>query len=130
MPSKNTAAQMLAAGRKQPDRPAAPEPAAQESTVTPIDQPTSRPVALQYEKAGFFVTPNQRQWVDDTVHDLKLKGISGSDVVRLALDQLRAAVADGTLDLGSELVEQAYREVEQFPGRKNRGMPPRPARLS
>jgi len=121
---------MLSAGRgaTRPRPSESPEQAA--PAPAPVGEPTSRPVALQYEKAGFFVTPDQRQWVDNTVHDLKLKGISGSDVVRLALDRLRAAVADGTLDLGSELVDQAYREIEQFPGRKNRGMPPRPARLS
>jgi hypothetical protein len=131
MAGKNTAAQMLSAGRgvtrPRPSEP--PEQTAPAPAPAPVGEPTSRPVALQYEKASHFLTPDQRRWLDDTVHALNLKGIGSSDIVRAALVRYRESIDAGDVDLAAELIDQAYREVEQFPGRKNRGMPPRPARL-
>jgi hypothetical protein len=133
MASRNTAAAMLNAGR---DRVTRSEPDGQQQqdqptsapTPPPSDQATKPPVA-QYEKASIFFTPEQRQWIEDTAHALNLRGVGGSDLVRLAIVRLQADVESG-FPLADELVEQVYRELERFPGRKNRGLPPRRARQS
>jgi hypothetical protein len=125
----NDALKMLQAGRK--PRPAhvavVPEPpAAPPESVVPVAE-TPKPLA--YVKTSVFVTPDQRTWLNEVVARAKLDGIDGisaSDVVRLALARLRAETGE-TLVLTDELVRQAYDEVERFPGRKNRGLPARPA---
>jgi hypothetical protein len=47
-------------------------------------------------------------------------------VIRLAVARLQEAQAGG-LDLGRELAEQAWAEVQVYRGRAKRGLPPRPA---
>ena len=124
----NSVSKMLDAGKRQATRPdhvaAVPdEPVALE----PAPEVTRRPVAQSYVKAGFFIRPDQRSWLNEVAARAKLDGIdgiSGSDVVRLALARLQAEVGEGLL-LTDELVVQAHTEVERFPGRKNRGLPQR-----
>lgn len=86
-------------------------------------QATSNPVVERYEKISAFVTPDQRRWLRSTARRLPI-GLSGSDIVRLALDQLRDAVDDGS-PLVETLTSRAYADAERFEGRRNRGMPSR-----
>jgi hypothetical protein len=127
MAGRNTAAAMLAAGKNRVTPSGITSSSAEASEVqappAPIREETRQPVA-QYEKGGFFITPDQRRWVKDVVRAAAIEGLSTSDVVRLALARLQADAGDD-LDLTAELIDQAYREAEQFPGRKNRGLPPR-----
>lgn len=124
---------MLSAGRRQAARPAhvaaVPDERLDErpATAEPVAEATRRPVTQSYVKVGFFVRPDQRAWLNEVAARAKLDGIDGlsaSDVVRLALTRLQAEVGEG-LVLTDELVAQAHAEVEQFPGRKNRGLPQR-----
>jgi hypothetical protein len=90
---------------------------------------TSRPVApapLTYQRATVFLTPEQRRWLKDTVRGLP-EGLSGSDVVRLAINRLRRDAELG-LALVEELAAQAHSEVGVLTGRRNRGLPSRPSR--
>lgn len=73
--------------------------------------------------------PSHKSWANREINSMKMDGIEGlspSDVVRLALNRLRADVDAGRVDLRAELIEQAHEEAGRFPGRKFRGMPPRP----
>jgi hypothetical protein len=62
-------------------------------------------------------------------HRLSLKGfsITATDVIRLALTRLQEQLGEG--DLRAELIDHVLKEVEQYPGRANRGLPklPKPA---
>ncbi len=78
---------------------------------------------LRYEKAAVFLTPEQRQWLKATSKALPVDGLSMSDLVRLAIEQLRAAVDDG-LPLVDALTSQAHSEAKRLTGRRNRGLPP------
>lgn len=135
----NSASKMLNAGRRQasgqahvaavPDEPREPDAPREETPVAAelLAEATRRPVAQSYVKAGFFIRPDQRAWLNEVAARAKLDGIDGlsaSDVVRLALTRLQAEVGEG-LVLTDELVAQAHAEAEQFPGRKNRGLPQR-----
>jgi hypothetical protein len=70
-----------------------------------------------------FLTPAQRQWLKLTAKQLP-EGLSGSDIVRLAVSRLTLDVTGG-LDLVSNLTDQAHSDAEIFSGRRNRGLPPR-----
>ena len=70
-----------------------------------------------------FLTPAQRQWLKLTAKQLP-DGLSGSDIVRLAVSRLTLDVTGG-LDLVSNLTDQAHSDAEIFSGRRNRGLPPR-----
>lgn len=131
--ASNNALRMLDAGKRSTGRAptsvaAAPPPApASADDSAPAAQATRSLVAESYVKAGFFITPDQRSWLNKLAARAKLDGIDGissSGVVRLALARLRSDVDDG-LALTPELVAQAYEEAERFPGRKNRGLPAR-----
>jgi hypothetical protein len=79
----------------------------------------------RYEKTSAFVTPEQRQWLRTTARGLP-EGLSASDLVRLALDQLQEAVDNG-FGLVQALTERAHLDAQQrFEGRRNRGLPRRP----
>ncbi len=96
--------------------------------TSPLGDPsTSRlvdtPEPLRYEKAAVFLTPEQRQWLKATSKALPVDGLSMSDLVRLAIEQLRAAVDDG-LPLVDALTSQAHSEAKRLTGRRNRGLPP------
>lgn len=75
-----------------------------------------------YERSTVFLTPDQRRWVKQTAKNLP-DGLSGSDIVRLAVARLTGDVSAG-LDLVSALSAQAYSDAEVFAGRRNRGLPP------
>lgn len=88
------------------------------------DQPPSNSVIVKYEKTSAFLTPEQRQWLKATIRGLpvEVEGLSASDVIRLAIDQLRDAVDDG-LPLLELLTSRAHADAERFSGRRNRGLP-------
>lgn len=130
----NTASRMLSAGRDRASRPPA-EPAGgrpfdwreetQAAAGSPSNPPAPGPVpGVRYERAGVYLTPDQRDWLTDTLYELRMRGVSASDLVRLALARLQGDVAGG-LDLPGQLIAQAAREAEQLPGRRNRGLPRR-----
>ncbi len=101
-----------------------------EATSPLVDSSPSRLVGgaaepLRYEKAAVFLTPEQRQWLKATSKALPVDGLSMSDLVRLAIEQLRAAVDDG-LPLVDALTSQAHTEAKRLTGRRNRGLPPVP----
>lgn len=144
----NDASKMLQAGRHNEPRPthvaAVPEPA--DATPAPAEQATDdtatshlvdqAPPPLAYMKTSVFVRPDQRLWLNEVAARAKLDGIDGisaSDVVRLALAQLRERVdrdgqgSDAQNDLIDQLGAQAHEEAARFPGRKNRGLPQRRA---
>jgi len=76
-----------------------------------------------YQRITVFLTPAQRQWLKLTARQLP-DGLSGSDIVRLAMSRLAQEVTGG-LDLVSNLTDQAHSDAEVFSGRRNRGLPPR-----
>src|SRR6478752_7361462 len=79
--------------------------------------------AATYQRVTVFLTPAQRQWLKLTAKQLP-DGLSGSDIVRLAVSRLTLDVTDG-LDLVANLTDQAHSDAEVFSGRRNRGLPPR-----
>ena len=84
--------------------------------------PNGQPPAT-YQRITVFLTPAQRQWLKLTARQLP-DGLSGSDIVRLAMSRLAQEVTGG-LDLVSNLTDQAHSDAEVFSGRRNRGLPPR-----
>lgn len=94
----------------------------------PASKVTSELVAATssatYQRATVFLTPDQRRWLKDTTKALPVDGLSASDVMRLALNELRRQVGEGTLDLVPSLVTQAHAEATTMAGRRNRGLPP------
>jgi hypothetical protein len=85
---------------------------------------TSRLVTQSYQRATFFLTAEQRQWLKDTAHDLPA-GLSASDIVRLAVSRLHTEIEAGGVGLVDALVAQAHAEATTHPGRRNRGLPAR-----
>lgn len=122
MPS-NDAAKMLHAGRQQPRRTLEAVPAAPDVG----DEPGVIRAVERYVKAGFFITPDQRVWLNEVTARAKLgglEGISASDLVRLALARLRTSAEGAEAHvLDEDLIQQAHEEAIRFPGRKNRGLP-------
>ena len=145
-----SAAQMLSAGRKRPPIPAetGTEPLDNQATK-PLDDQTSEQLsdvatravgdqatkplddqtselnghpATTYQRVTVFLTPAQRQWLKLTARQLP-DGLSGSDIVRLAVSRLTLDVTNG-LDLVGNLTDQAHSDAEIFSGRRNRGLPP------
>jgi hypothetical protein len=82
-----------------------------------------KPAVATYQRVTVFLTPAQRQWLKVTAKQLP-DGLSGSDIVRLALSRLAQDVTGG-LDLIGNLTDQAHSDAEVFSGRRNRGLPPR-----
>lgn len=115
-----SAADMLGSTHRKPE--SASPANASVGTRRPDDQVPSRLVAAErYQKISAFVTPDQRQWLKATARGLP-EGLSASDLVRLALDQLQAAADDG-LPLVETLIARAHVDAERFVGRRNRGLP-------
>lgn len=112
-----SAADMLGRTHREPG----PAPLVAATPSHPINQASSRPVTERFQKASAFLTPDQRQWLKTTARGLP-EGLSASDLVRLAVDQLRAAVDDG-LPLVETLIGRAHVDAERFAGRRNRGLP-------
>lgn len=103
--------------RKPESAPAAKAPVSRH----PKNQVPSHLGAERYQKISAFVTPDQRQWLKTTARGLP-DGLSASDILRLALDQLQAAADDG-LPLVETLIARAHIDAERFVGRRNRGLP-------
>lgn len=87
--------------------------------------------SITYERATVYLRPGQREWLEEVldkeVRDAsgkRIKSISASDIVRLALSRLQDELAGG-LPLLDQLIEQAANDAEVFTGRKNRGLPRR-----
>jgi len=80
----------------------------------------------KYKRVTVYLTDDQRQWAKQAARSTADDSISASDVIRLAVARLQEAQAGG-LDLGRELAEQAWAEVQVYRGRAKRGLPPRPA---
>ena len=118
VPSRTTQAELLVA--------ASPSYTEDQASSNQSDQTPSDRVVVKYEKTSAFLTPEQRQWLKATIRGLpvEIEGLSASDVIRLAIDQLRDAV-DGGLPLLELLTSRAHAEAERFSGRRNRGLPKR-----
>jgi hypothetical protein len=97
-----------------------------QSTSRLVDQETSALVTQSYEKAAFFLTADQRRWLRDTARSLSVDGLSGSDIVRLAINRLRDDIQTGRVELVDTLIVQAHAEAATHPGRRNRGLPRHP----
>jgi len=82
------------------------------------------PTQVTYQRATVFLTPEQRGWLKQTAKGMPVDGLSASDVVRLALNELRRLVGEGSIDLVSALTKQAHQEAVILTGRRNRGLPP------
>lgn len=102
-----------------------------ESTSAPVGEPEPEPAVagtgsarVRYVRSTVSLTPEQQRWVRSTTRALDTDGLSGSDLVRLALARLRQAVDDG-LPLLDLLIDQAHAEAEHHSGRRNRGLPSR-----
>ena len=102
-----------------------------ESTSAPVAGPAlapagaaGAPARVTYVRSTVSLTPDQQRWLRSTTRALDTDGLSGSDLVRLALARLREAVDDG-LPLRDLLIDQAHAEAEHHTGRRNRGLPSR-----
>ncbi len=121
-----SAAEMLARGQQRtaPEAespPPAPAVAAAPAGAAPAKTP---PAAERYRRVTVFVTPEQYRWARQVALQAQLEdcALSASDVVRLALERLRASDA---ASLRQALVDQAWRDLQRYPGRAKRGMPAR-----
>lgn len=111
-----------------PSEEIAPEPVAIERKPVPPrrskDTTTKRLVneSLTYDRRTHFLRPDQSQRIKARVRALP-DGLSGSDIVRYALDRLEeSGLTDAELE--AELIKRALDDAEHFGGRKNRGLPP------
>jgi len=77
-----------------------------------------------YQRQTIFLTPELRRWLKETAKAMPVDGLSASDVVRLALNELRRHVGEGSMELVSALTTQAHQEASTMTGRRNRGLPP------
>ncbi len=77
--------------------------------------------SLSYERKTVFVRPDQWTWVKTSKRAFP-DGLSASDVVRYALDELIAKDIK-PVELIAELTRRAHEDAEHFGGRKNRGLP-------
>lgn len=77
-----------------------------------------------YQRQTVYLTPDLRRWLKETAKAMPVDGLSASDVVRLALNELRRHVGEGTIELVSALTTQAHQEASTMAGRRNRGLPP------
>jgi Arc/MetJ-type ribon-helix-helix transcriptional regulator len=80
----------------------------------------------KYKRVTVYLTDEQHRWAKQAARAAGDESLSASDVIRLAVARLQEAQAGG-LDLGRELAEQAWAEVQVYRGRAKRGLPPRPA---
>ena len=80
----------------------------------------------KYKRVTVYLTDEQHRWAKTAARAAGDESLSASDVIRLAVARLQEAQAGG-LDLGRELAEQAWAEVQVYRGRAKRGLPPRPA---
>ena len=80
----------------------------------------------RYRRVTVYLSEEQHRWAKRVAASAVDDGLalSASDVVRLALERLRADEGD----LREALIEQAWTEAAVYPGRAKRGMPVRIAR--
>jgi hypothetical protein len=85
-----------------------------------------------YERITVYLRPDQRAWLEEVLdRDIRdashkrIRSISVSDIIRLAIDRLQGAVQEDDFPLLQELISAANRDAETFVGRKNRGIPKR-----
>jgi hypothetical protein len=120
-----SATDMLRAGRGTATRHLVPE-SSRRSDVEEAERlgtdPAGKPTAT-YQRTTIFLTPDHRRWLKDTVRGLPVDGLSVSEIVRLALNRLRADLED-TDELVQLLTTQAHEEAKTLTGRRNRGLPP------
>ena len=76
-----------------------------------------------YHKVTTSLTAEQQEWIRRVAAQAQLEGVSitSADVIRLALSRLQEQLPEG--DLRAELIAHVLKEVEQYPGRANRGLP-------
>jgi hypothetical protein len=74
-----------------------------------------------YHKVTTSLTAEQHEWIRRVAAQAQLEGVSITDVIRLALTRLQEQLPEG--DLRAELVTHVLKEVQQYPGRANRGLP-------
>jgi DNA polymerase I-like protein with 3'-5' exonuclease and polymerase domains len=76
-----------------------------------------------YHKVTTSLTAEQHEWIRRVAAQAQLDGVSitSADVIRLALTRLQEQLPEE--DLRVELVAHVLQEVEQYPGRANRGLP-------
>ncbi len=115
-----SAAEMLARGQQR-TAPEAESPPPAPAVAAPAKTP---PAAERYRRVTVFVTPEQYRWARQVALQAQLEdcALSASDVVRLALERLRAS---DPAALRQALVDQAWRDLQRYPGRAKRGMPAR-----
>lgn len=102
----------------------------QSPDLTTSSSPAAPTPGETYERITVYVRPGQRSWLEDVldteVRDAagkRIRSISASDIIRLAIDRLQGAVQDEDYPLLQELIGAANRDAETFAGRKNRGLP-------
>ena len=76
-----------------------------------------------YHKVTTSLTAEQHEWIRRVAAKAQFEGISitAADVIRLALSRLQEQLPEG--DLRAALISHVLKEVEQYPGRANRGLP-------
>jgi hypothetical protein len=129
---QRSASEMLDRARRPPLPAAGSKGADPDKSTTPlvdsdsgrlVDETASRPVDVErYRKMAVSLRPDQRTWLLGVVRELGMDGVSASDLVRLAIDDLRRSVEDDRA-VGEELVQRAQADLTRFPGRRNRGLP-------
>ena len=93
------------------------------STREPVAPPAPGPVRERYGRATYYLRPDQIAWARGAAKDIASDGsVSASDIARVGMD-LAAALSPA--ELRQRVVERAEVEGVTFPGRHNRGMPPR-----
>jgi hypothetical protein len=90
-----------------------------------LDTPEQEPTERRYERLSAYITEDQRDWLKRSVVQTSTGRFeySYSDFIRLGLELVGQL---GPQELSQALAEQAWTEVDTYPGRAKRGMPPRP----
>jgi hypothetical protein len=94
-------------------------------TSSHLDTPEEEPTERKYERLSAYITEDQRDWLKRSVVQTSTGRFeySYSDFIRLGLELVGQL---GSQELSQALAEQAWTEVDTYPGRAKRGMPPRP----
>jgi Arc/MetJ-type ribon-helix-helix transcriptional regulator len=107
------------------------DPPEQVAAPEELERPAPYPAAEQrtelagrgrlYRRSTVYLTGQQYAWLRSIVEAAAADGLpmSASDVVRLALDQLR----EEPRDLRARLIAHIHEEVVSHPGRLKRGLP-------
>lgn len=93
------------------------------STRVPVppEAQAPSPPRERYERATFYLRPEQVRWARKTAREVADDGaVSASDIARVGLDLAAQLPVE---ELRQLIVERATAESQRFPGRHNRGMP-------